>query len=60
MSEVLAHIQPLITGNIRTPSANNDPRMSNVLGYYKYGRYLWARGESAEAKDDTAATADAD
>ncbi|MBL0714038.1 MAG: ParM/StbA family protein [Desulfosarcina sp.] len=47
--ELFAHLQPLITGNIRTPPAQTDPRMTNVMGYYKYGRYLWERDERSEA-----------
>ena len=43
--ELMAHLQPLITGNLRTPTAQIDPRLSNVTGYHKYGRYLWAKSE---------------
>ena len=50
--ELFAHVQPLITGNIRTTPAHSDPRMTNVMGYYKYGRYLWARGESPDKAGD--------
>ena len=56
--ELFAHLQPLITGNIRTAPAHSDPRMTNVMGYYKYGRYLWARGEPADAVGPTDASAD--
>ncbi len=56
--ELFAHLQPLITGNIRAPAAQSDPRMTNVLGYYKYGRYLWARGVSEETTEASGAPAD--
>lgn len=38
--DLAAHLQPLITGNIRSAPNKNDPRLSNVEGYLKYGRYL--------------------
>ncbi len=56
--ELFAHLQPLITGNIRAPSAQSDPRMTNVLGYHKYGRYLWARGVSEETTEASGTPAD--
>lgn len=45
--DLAAHLQPLITGNIRTAPNKNDPRLSNVEGYLKYGRYLWSPKEAA-------------
>ena len=39
--DLATHLQPLITGNIRTAPNQQDPRLSNVEGYLKYGRYLW-------------------
>ena len=48
--ELIAHLQPLITGNLRTPSNQTDPRLTNVMGYHKYGRYLWAKTESTTAE----------
>ncbi len=50
--ELFPHLQPLVTGNIRTTPVQIDPRMTNVMGYYKYGRYLWARGESSGVSGD--------
>jgi len=46
--DLSAHLQPLITGNIRTASSTKDPRLSNVEGYLKYGRYLWHRNQTTE------------
>jgi len=43
--DMAAHLQPLITGNIRTAPNKNDPRLSNVEGYLKYGRYVAAQKE---------------
>jgi len=47
--DLAAHLQPLITGNIRTAPNKNDPRLSNVEGYIKYGRYLWPQKTEPEA-----------
>jgi len=50
--DLAAHLQPLITGSVRTAPSQNDPRLSNVEGYLKYGRYLWpakAEGDTADA-----------
>jgi plasmid segregation protein ParM len=49
--DLAAHLQPLITGNIRTAPSKNDVRLSNVEGYLKYGRYLWP--QKAEPEADT-------
>lgn len=43
--ELQAHLQPLITGNLRTMGANSDARLANAQGYLKYGRYLWDRAK---------------
>jgi plasmid segregation protein ParM len=53
--ELFAHLQPLITGNVRTTPVQYDPRMTNVQGYYKYGRYLWDRGDD---RSDAGASAE--
>jgi plasmid segregation protein ParM len=56
-SELGAHLKPLITGNVRATPVQNDPRLANVMGYHKYGRYLWDREASAaaDAAPETAA-----
>ncbi|UCD80349.1 MAG: ParM/StbA family protein [Desulfobacterales bacterium] len=39
--ELASYLQPLIIGNIIPVDPNKDPRLNNVLGYIKYGRYVW-------------------
>lgn len=39
--ELAKYLQPLIAGNIRPLDLNSDPRLNNVQGYAKYGRYIW-------------------
>ncbi len=43
--ELAKYLQPLITGNVMPLDPNADPRLNNVHGYAKYGRYIW--GEAA-------------
>ena len=43
--ELSKYLQPLITGNVMPVDLNADPRLNNVLGYAKYGKYIW--GEAA-------------
>ena len=43
--ELAKYLQPLITGNVMPIDLNADPRLNNVLGYAKYGKYIW--GEAA-------------
>lgn len=43
--ELAQHLQPLITGNVFPVDLSRDPRLNNVLGYFKYGRYVWGEGE---------------
>ena len=50
--DLAAHLQPLITGNIRTAASTNDPRLSNVEGYIKYGHYLWPQKSEPESEGD--------
>ena len=52
----LAHyLQPKITGNIIPVDFDVDPRLNNVLGYLKYGQYVWgeAGDESAFAESNS-------
>jgi plasmid segregation protein ParM len=39
--EMAKHLQPLIVGNVKPVDAGVDPRLNNVLGYLKYGKYTW-------------------
>ena len=39
--ELAKYLQPLITGNIKAIDSYSDPRLNNVQGYAKYGRYIW-------------------
>ncbi|MBW2468980.1 MAG: ParM/StbA family protein [Deltaproteobacteria bacterium] len=39
--ELAQYLRPLITGNVIPIDSNADPRLNNVLGYAKYGRYIW-------------------
>jgi plasmid segregation protein ParM len=43
--ELGKYLQPLITGNIKPIDLYSDPRLNNVQGYAKYGKYIW--GEAA-------------
>ncbi len=44
--ELARYLQPLITGNVVPIDSNMDPRLNNVLGYAKYGRYIWGEAVS--------------
>lgn len=37
------YLQPLVNGQIILPEAS-DPRLLNVLGYWKFGKHIWAKG----------------
>jgi plasmid segregation protein ParM len=47
--DLVQYLQPKITGNIIPVDFDVDPRLNNVLGYLKYGQYVWreAGNESA-------------
>jgi plasmid segregation protein ParM len=51
--ELAGYLQPLITGNVIPIDSNADPRLNNVLGYAKYGRYIWGEAvtENPSAKE---------
>ncbi len=49
--DLAAHLQPLIAGNVRTASSQHDPRLANVEGYLKYGRYVWPAKTESESPD---------
>jgi len=54
--ELAQYLQPLIHGNVQPVEPGSDPRLNNVLGYLKYGKYIWgdvsseARSSEEEAK----------
>jgi plasmid segregation protein ParM len=57
--ELASHLQPLITGNVIPVDPNKDPRLNNVLGYMKYGRYVWGdagNGSMMEEKEEESDT----
>lgn len=39
-----SYLRPLLNGQVAAAEAGGDARFNNVLGYWKYARYLWARG----------------
>jgi plasmid segregation protein ParM len=53
--ELAQYLQPLITGNVIPVDLSKDPRLNNVLGYMKYGRYIWSEAgdESKPAGKDS-------
>ncbi len=58
--ELSSYLKPLISGNVIPVEKGIDARLNNVLGYLKYGRYIWgesglgAAGQAA-APDEAAA-----
>jgi plasmid segregation protein ParM len=52
--DLAQYLQPKITGNIIPVDFDVDPRLNNVLGYLKYGQYVWgeAGDESAFAESE--------
>ena len=44
--DLIQYLQPNITGNIIPVDFDVDPRLNNVLGYIKYGQYVW--GEAGD------------
>ncbi len=38
------HLQPLLEGEVVPVPADQDARLNNVRGYWKYGQHLWAGG----------------
>jgi plasmid segregation protein ParM len=41
--ELAKYLQPLITGNVRPVDTAADARLNNVIGYLKYGQYVWGK-----------------
>ena len=50
--ELAGHLQPHISGNVIPIEANVDLRLKNVMGYAKYGHYVWGPPESGETAAD--------
>ncbi len=49
-------LKPLLQGSVMTSESDEDSRLSNVLGFCKYGKHLWTRGPARnEAKAAPAA-----
>ncbi len=47
--ELATYLQPLINGNVLPVDPTTDPRLNNVMGYIKYGKYIW--GNSSKGSD---------
>ena len=44
--ELASYLQPLIHGNVLPLDPAVDPRLNNVMGYIKYGKYIWGEAFS--------------
>jgi plasmid segregation protein ParM len=44
---IARHLAPLLNGNVLPMDPSKDARLCNVLGYWKFGKHLWARGAIA-------------
>lgn len=44
--ELASYLQPLIHGNVLPLDPAVDPRLNNVMGYIKYGKYIWGEASS--------------
>jgi len=51
--ELASYLHPLITGNVIPIDSSADPRLNNVHGYAKYGKYIWGEAvtENPAAKE---------
>jgi plasmid segregation protein ParM len=43
------YLQPMLEGEVIPVPADQDARLNNVTGYWKYGTHLWAGGTTAPA-----------
>jgi plasmid segregation protein ParM len=50
--ELAEYLQPLIHGNVTPVDPATDPRLNNVQGYIKYGKYIWGEAVSELASVD--------
>jgi plasmid segregation protein ParM len=64
--ELATYLQPLINGNVQPVDPAVDPRLNNVMGYIKYGNYIWGEASSGsktaenDGEDGTATNSDDD
>ena len=49
--ELAGFLEPLIVGNVIPVDPDQDPRLNNVKGYLKYGRYVWSESENGPPDD---------
>jgi plasmid segregation protein ParM len=52
------YLQPLINGHVTPVDPAMDPRLNNVQGYIKYGKYIWGEAASETAPVDKASEYD--
>jgi plasmid segregation protein ParM len=50
--ELANYLQPLINGNVQPIDPSMDPRLNNVNGYIKYGKYIWGDPSKNSAPDE--------
>jgi plasmid segregation protein ParM len=50
--ELAEYLQPLINGHVTPVDPVADPRLNNVQGYIKYGKYIWGEAVSELASVD--------
>lgn len=50
--ELAPYLQPLINGNVQPVDPGVDPRLYNVMGYIKYGKYIWGKSTSDSQPPD--------
>jgi len=46
-SVLAPHLQPLLEGEVIPVPADQDARLNNVMGYWKYGQHLWGASGAA-------------
>ena len=56
--ELAQYLKPLINGNVTPVDPATDPRLNNVLGYIKYGKYIWGEAASELAPPDKESQSD--
>jgi plasmid segregation protein ParM len=49
--ELAGFLEPLIVGNVIPIDPDQDSRLNNVKGYFKYGRHIWGEGDDEPAMD---------
>jgi len=53
--ELASYLQPLINGNVQPIDPATDPRLNNVMGYIKYGKYIWGEASSESKSEENEA-----